>query len=282
MNKPKGLFREALERFSRNRLAVAGLVIITVFIVCALFPFFIAPYGIDDQNLGAQFLSPSREHFFGTDNLGRDIFSRVVYGSRISLTIGVVSVAVSCSCGALLGCISGYFGARVDNLIMRFMDILMSIPSILLAVAIVASLGTGFKNMVIAISISPIPQYARIIRGSVLSLKNKDFVTAAYSDGAGDWWTIRKHILPNCLAPIIVQASTNIAISLLTASSLSFIGLGIVPPTPEWGAMLAAGRSYLRDHWFVVTFPGLAIMLSVLAFNLFGDGLRDALDPKMK
>jgi peptide/nickel transport system permease protein len=282
MKKGDALSRDAFDRFVKNKPAVAGLVVILIFTFCALFPFAIAPYGIDDQNLEAKFLPPSREHLFGTDFFGRDIFSRVVYGSRISLMIGIIAVTISCTTGVFLGCIAGYFGARVDNILMRFMDILMAIPSILLAIAVVASLGIGFKNMVLAISISPIPQYARLIRGSVLSLKHKDFVTAAYSDGAGDWWTIRKHILPNCLAPIIVQATTNIAVAILTASSLSFIGLGIVPPAPEWGAMLAAGRAFFRDYWFVVTFPGLAIMLSVLAFNLLGDGLRDALDPKMK
>jgi peptide/nickel transport system permease protein len=282
MNRGEGLFKDAVGRFVKNRLAVAGFAVILLFTFCAFFPFVIAPYGYDDQELGAKFLPPSKEHFFGTDYFGRDVFSRVVYGCRISLMIGVISVAISCTVGVFLGCLAGYFGSRADNTIMRLMDILMAIPSILLAIAVVASLGLGFKNMIAAISISPIPQYARIVRSSVLSLKYKDFVTAAYSNGAGDWWTIRKHILPNCLAPIIVQATTNIAVAILTASSLSFIGLGIVPPTPEWGSMLAAGRAYFRDYWFVVTFPGLAIMLSVLAFNLFGDGLRDALDPKMK
>jgi peptide/nickel transport system permease protein len=242
----------------------------------------IAPYGYDDQNLNEHFLPPSVVHLFGTDYFGRDIFSRTVYGSRVSLTIGMVSVSISCTLGVLLGCLAGYFGSRLDNIIMRGMDILMAIPSILLAVAVVASLGIGYQNIILAISISPIPQYARLVRGTVMAMKNRDFVTAAYSDGAGDRWIIYRHILPNCLAPIIVQATTNIAIAILTVSSLSFIGLGIVPPTPEWGSMLAAGRAYFRDYWFVVTFPGLAIMLSVLAFNLFGDGLRDAMDPKMK
>jgi peptide/nickel transport system permease protein len=282
MKRGENLFRDALGRFLKNKPAAAGLLVILIFTFCALFPFAVAPYGYDDQDLEAKFLPPSREHFFGTDFFGRDIFSRVIYGSRISLTIGVISVAVSCTIGVFLGCIAGYFGGTADNVLMRLMDILMAIPSILLAIAVVASLGIGFQNMILAISISPIPQYARLVRGSVLSLKHKDFITAAYSDGAGDWWTIRRHILPNCLAPIIVQATTNIAVAILTASSLSFIGLGIVPPAPEWGAMLAAGRSFFRDYWFVVTFPGLAIMFSVLAFNLLGDGLRDALDPKMK
>jgi peptide/nickel transport system permease protein len=263
-------------------MAVVGLFVILIFTIFAFVPSFIAPYGYDDQNLRETFLPPSAEHFFGTDNFGRDIFSRVIYGSRISLLIGVISVSISCTIGVALGCIAGYFGSRVDNIIMRVMDILMAIPGILLAIAVVASMGIGFRNMIVAISISPIPQYARLVRSLVMTLKNRDFVTAAYADGAGDWLVIRKHILPNCLAPIIVQATTNIAVAILTASSLSFIGLGIVPPTPEWGSMLSAGRAFFRDYWFVVTFPGLAIMISVLAFNLLGDGLRDALDPKMK
>ncbi|MDR1786617.1 MAG: ABC transporter permease [Spirochaetaceae bacterium] len=282
MNRHSSPLSDALERFSKNRLAVASCFVILVYLFCALFPQAVAPYGYDDQNLQEMFLSPSREHPCGTDNLGRDIFSRMVWGSRISLTIGILSVAISLSAGLVLGCLAGYCGERIDNLIMRLMDVFMAIPSVLLAIAVVASLGIGFKNMVIAISLAPIPQYARLIRGAVLSVKYKDFVTASYADGAGGLWVIRRHILPNCLAPIIVQATTNIAVAILTASSLSFIGLGIVPPTPEWGAMLSAGRAYFRDHWFVVTFPGLAIMFAVLAFNLFGDGLRDALDPKMR
>lgn len=273
---------DIVKRLFRNKSAVVGLVIIVIFAMFAIFPEQIAPYGYDDQNLSEQFISPGANHWFGTDDYGRDIFSRVVYGSRISLSIGLISVAFSCIIGVLIGCIAGYYGSILDNTLMRFMDIMLAMPSILLAIAIVTAMGIGFKNLIIAISVSAIPQYARIVRASVLSLKDQEFIEAARCIGASDWRIISKHILPNCLAPIIVQATMNIAIAILSAASLSFIGLGITPPTPEWGAMLSAGRAYLRNHWFIVTFPGVAIMLSVFAFNMFGDGLRDALDPKLR
>lgn len=272
----------ALGRFFRNKTAVFGLVVVIVLAACALFPAWIAPYHYDQQNLREQFLPPSSAHLFGTDDFGRDIFSRVVYAGRVSLSVGLISVLCASVVGVLLGCIAGYYGSYADTIIMRFMDILMAVPSILLSIALMAALGNGMENLIFAIGLSSVPQFTRIVRGSVLSLKQRMYVSAALSNGAGDWWIISRHILTNCLAPIIVQTSTSIAGAILSISSLSFIGLGIVPPTPEWGAMLASGRSYLRDYWFVVTFPGLAIMLSVLAFNLLGDGLRDALDPKLK
>lgn len=278
----RGQLGEFARRLFRNRAAVLGLVIILVFVLCALFPEWIAPYGYDEQDLSRQFISPGAEHWFGTDDYGRDIFSRVVYGSRISLSIGLVSISFSCVLGVLIGCLAGYYGSTLDNTLMRIMDIMLAMPSILLAIAIVATLGAGLRNLVIAIGISTIPQYARIVRASVLSIKDQEFVEAARCIGASDWRILTRHILPNCLAPIIVQATMNIAIAILSAASLSFIGLGIAPPTPEWGAMLSAGRAYLRKQWFLVTFPGLAIMMSVFAFNLFGDGLRDALDPKLR
>lgn len=278
----RGQLGEFSRRLFKNRAAVLGLVIIVLFVVCALFPERIAPYGYDEQDLSRQFVAPGAEHWFGTDDYGRDIFSRVVYGSRISLSIGLVSISFSCVLGVLIGCLAGYYGSALDNTLMRVMDIMLAMPSILLAIAIVATLGAGLRNLVIAVGISTIPQYARIVRASVLSIKDQEFVEAARCIGASDWRILTRHILPNCLAPIIVQATMNIAIAILSAASLSFIGLGIAPPTPEWGAMLSAGRAYLRKQWFIVTFPGLAIMLSVFAFNLFGDGLRDALDPKLR
>lgn len=275
-------FKEIAMRLLKNQAAVFGFIVIVLFVLCALFPEKIARYGYDEQNLSAQFLRPSAQHWFGTDDYGRDIFSRVVYGSRISLTIGLVSISFSCLLGVLIGCLAGYYSSLTDNVLMRIMDIMLAMPSILLAIAIVTAMGIGLKNLIIAIGISTIPQYARIVRASVLSIKEQEFVEAARCIGASDWRIITRHILPNCMAPIIVQATMNIAIAILSAASLSFIGLGITPPTPEWGAMLSAGRPYLRNHWFIVMFPGLAIMFSVFAFNLFGDGLRDALDPKLK
>jgi peptide/nickel transport system permease protein len=273
---------DVVKRFAGNRVAVLGLFVILILLVCAIFAPQIAPYGYDDQNLAKQFLSPSLEHLFGTDDFGRDVFSRVVYGSRISLAIGITSVAFASVIGVLLGCVAGYFNTFVDNCIMRVMDVLMSIPSILLAISIVSMLGMGFKNMIIAIGCSSIPAYTRVVRGLVLSIKNKEYIEAAISNGAGSWQIIFTHVIPNCVSAIIVRVTTNIAGAILYASSLSFIGLGIAAPAAEWGAMLSAGRAFFRIHWYVVTFPGLAIMISVLAFNLFGDGLRDAFDPKMK
>lgn len=280
--KKKSQVKEILRRFFKNKAAVFGLIVIILLILCALFPQVIAPYSYDKQNLKEHFLPPSATHFFGTDDFGRDIFSRIVYGARISLSIGFASVSFSCVIGILLGAVSGYYGDVIDNLMMRLIDIVLAIPNILLAMSIVAALGTGFRNLIIAIGVSAIPGYARIVRASVLSEKEKEYVEAAKSIGTSNFKIIVRHILPNCMAPIIVQATMSIATAILSAASLSFIGLGIEPPIPEWGSMLSAGRAYIRDYWFVVTFPGLAIMLTVFAFNLFGDGLRDALDPRLK
>ena len=280
--KKQSQIKEIFKRFKKNRMAVFGLVVIILLILCALFPSVIAPYGYDDQNLSEQFIAPCLAHPFGTDNFGRDILSRVIYGCRISLLIGLISVSISCVLGVMLGCIAGYYGNKIDNLVMRFIDIMLAIPQMLLAMSIVAALGIGTENLILAIAIVSVPGYARIVRGSILSVKGQEFIEAARSIGASDFRIITRHIVPNCLAPIIVQATMSIASAILSTASMSFIGLGIEPPTPEWGSMLSAGRAYLRDHWFVVTFPGVAIMLTVFAFNLFGDGLRDALDPKLK
>jgi peptide/nickel transport system permease protein len=280
--KKRGQFREISRRFAKNKAALFGLVFSVLLVVCAIMPATIAPYGYDDQRLQERFKAPSGAHLFGTDEYGRDIFSRVVYGCRISLSLGLVSVTISCALGIVLGCLAGYYGKVADNVIMRIIDIMLSIPNILLAISIVAALGTGFFNLMLAIAIGAIPGYARIVRASILSVKEQEFIEAAHSIGASDWRIITTHIIPNCMAPIIVQATISIANAVLSAAGLSFIGLGIMPPTPEWGSMLSSGRAYIRDYWFVVTFPGLAIMLTVFAINLLGDGLRDALDPRLK
>ncbi len=280
--KNRGQYKEIWRRFKKNKGAILGLGFIILLVVCALLPKLIAPYGFDDQQLSRRFQSPSWQYPFGTDEYGRDIFSRVIYGCRISLTLGLVSVTISCLFGLILGCVAGYYGKIVDNIIMRVIDVMLSIPNILLAVSIVAALGPSFFNLMLAIGIGAVPGYARVVRASILSVKEQEYIEAARSNGASDFHIIMRHIIPNCMAPIIVQATMSIATAILSAAGMSFIGLGIMPPTPEWGSMLASGRAYIRDYWYVVTFPGLAIMLTVFSINLLGDGLRDALDPRLK
>lgn len=277
-----GPWLDVWRRLKKDKMAMFGLFIILLLIFAAIFADFIAPYGYDDQNLKARLIGPGSEYLLGTDNFGRDIFSRIVYGSRISLQVGFIAVGISAIIGGALGSIAGYYGGKLDNTIMRLMDVLLAIPSILLAISIVAALGPGLQNVMIAVGIGSIPSYARIVRASVLSIRDQEFVEAARAVGANDFRIITKHILPNAMAPIIVQATLGVAGAILSAAGLSFIGLGIQPPTPEWGAMLSSGRDYLRDHWHVATFPGLAIMITIFALNLLGDGLRDALDPRLK
>ena len=269
-------------RLKKDKLALVGLTILVILIFIAIFADFIAPYKYDAQDLNNILQSPSSEHIFGTDEFGRDIFSRVVYGSRISLQVGFIAVSIAVVNGGVLVAVAGYYSGKIDNFIMRAMDILLSIPQILLAISIVAALGNGLTNLMIAVGISSIPQYARIVRAAVISIKNEEFVEAAKATGSGDLRIIFKHILPNCLAPIIVQATLGVALAILTAAGLSFIGLGIQPPTPEWGAMLSGGRGYIRDYSYMTLFPGLAIVITIFALNVLGDGLRDALDPKLK
>ncbi len=278
----RGQSREIIGRFLQNKAAVCGLVIASFLIFCALFPQLLTSYDPLKQDLSVTFQPPSAEHWFGTDDQGRDIFARVVYGCRYSLSIGLISVVISCVIGVFLGAVSGYYSGTVDNVIMRFIDILMAIPNTLLGISIVAALGPSIRNLIIAIAIGSISAYARITRVSVLSVKDTEYVEAAYATGASDARIIWKYVLPNCLAPIIVQATMSIATAIMTATGLSFLGLGVPAPTPEWGSMASSARSFFRDYWWLVTFPGLAIMASAFAFNLAGDGLRDALDPKLK
>ena len=274
--------REIISRFMKNKVSVAGFFIILLLVFFALFPSLIAPYSYETMSTGPSFANPSAEHLFGTDEFGRDIFSRVIYGTRTSLAIGLLSVLIACVLGTILGCISGYYGNLTDNLIMRAVDILLAIPNLMLAISIVAALGRSQTNLILALGIGATGGFARVVRGQILTVKEQEYIEVARAIGASDFRIIFCHILPNCLAPIIVQISISVGSSILGAAGMSFIGLGIAPPNPEWGAMLSAGRSFFRDHWFVETFPGLAIMLAVFAFNLFGDGLRDALDPRLK
>lgn len=280
--KKQSQFHEVVGRFVKNKMAVLSFFVIVALVLVAIFADKIAPYGWDDQDLNRAFLYPCKEFLLGTDNYGRDILSRLIYGARYSLSVGLISVTFSCLIGVILGCIAGFYNQVVDNFIMRVVDVLLAIPNILLALSIAAALGPGLLNLIIAVGIGSIPGYARIVRAQILSVKQMEYIEAARSIGASDFRLITKHILPNCLAPIIVQATMSIAIAILSAASLSFLGLGITPPTPEWGSMLSAGRAFMRDFWPIVTFPGLMIMITVFAFNILGDGLRDALDPKLK
>jgi peptide/nickel transport system permease protein len=277
-----GPWRDAWKRLKRNKSAMISLAIILFFVVLAFFPQYIAPQGYDEQNYSLAFTAPCKEYPLGTDNFGRDILSRLIWGAQMSLTIGVVSIIFSVIAGGLIGAVSGFYGGKVDNLLMRFMDILLAIPSMLLAIAIAAALGGSLFNLMLAISISSVPGYARIVRGSVMSIKDQEFVEATKVIGASNARLIFRHMIPNALAPIIVQATLGIAGAIICACGLSYLGLGIQPPVAEWGTMLSSARQYIRSYPYMVIFPGLTIMISVGAFNLLGDGLRDALDPRMK
>lgn len=270
------------KRYRKSKVAVAGLVILLIFVAVAVFAPIIAPYTYDEMDLSKSFQSSGAEHFFGTDSFGRDIFSRIIYGARISLTIGFISVGIAVFIGGLIGATAGYYGGWVDNVLMRLMDILMSIPQFLLAISIAAAMGPGIRNLMIAVGISSTPNYARIIRASILSAKEQEYVEAARVSGAGDLRIILRHILPNCLAPLIVQMTLGVASAILNAAGLSFIGLGAETPIPEWGSMLSEGRDYFRTYPMVALYPGLFISLTIFSLNVVGDGLRDALDPKQR
>ena len=271
-NKKKSQAAAVWRRLKKNKMAVLGLIILAVIIFFAVFAdvFFDYETLVIQQNASLKLQPPSVEHWLGTDEVGRDILARIVHGARISLPVAFATIAIATVVGGLLGAIAGYGSRRVDDVIMRVMDIFLAIPSILLSIALVSAMGTSVTNMMLAISISNIPPFARIVRSAVLTIKNEEYIEAARAIGASDKRIILKHILPNCMAPILAIAS------------LSFIGLGISPPTPEWGSMVSTGRQYFRAAWWVCAFPGFAIMLTILSLNLLGDGLRDALDPKLK
>jgi peptide/nickel transport system permease protein/dipeptide transport system permease protein len=281
-------FFDQIEKLFKNRTGVAGLIIITLFALTAILAPVISPHNPDENSLYDQ-LKPSfwneggsTKNLLGTDDLGRDMLSRLIYGARVSLTLGIVSVGIALVCGSILGSLAGYYKGWPDNLIMRFMDIILAFPYILLAIVIVAYLGPGLRNAMIAIGIINIPRFARIIRASVMEEYEKDYVTAARAVGASNRRIIFNAIFPNCLAPIIVQASLGFGEAILSGAGLSFLGLGAQPPLSEWGAMIAQGRAMILRAWWVMTFPGIAILLGVLGFNLLGDGLRDALDPRLR
>ncbi len=270
------------KKLKKNKAALIGGYLILFFIIVALVgPYFTVhdPLKVD---YSTKLLSPSSTYWLGTDHNGRDIFSRLIHGMSITLYIGFLSVLVGLLIGVPLGIVAGYYGKALDSVIMRFIDILLAFPGILLAIALVSVLGGSISNVILAVGIFSVPGFARITRGSTLAVSKLEYIDAIRALGAGDFRIIFLHILPNILSPIIVQATIRIAIAILIASGLSFLGLGAQPPTPEWGAMLSQGRSYMFDHPHVALYPGLAIMIVVLAFNIFGDGLRDAFDPKMK
>lgn len=271
-----------LRRLQKNKTAMAGLVILILMLAIAVLAPVLAPYDYTETDLFATFGTPSLKHPFGTDELGRDILSRLMVGSRYSLKIGFISVAISSVIGIALGSICGYFGGKVDSWIMRIMDIFQALPALVMAIAICAVLGPGVRNCIISIAISGIPGYVRMARASVLNIRKMEYLEAATAINCSTSTIIIKHILPNALAPLIVQMTMGVANGILSASSLSFIGLGVQPPMPEWGAMLSAGRNYIRNYPHMVMFPGITIMLCILSLNMLGDGLRDALDPKLK
>ncbi|HLU31811.1 MAG TPA: ABC transporter permease [Acidimicrobiia bacterium] len=266
----------------RNRLAVTGLVILLVLVAVAILATLIAPFGINEIDVTNRLSPPSGDHWFGTDELGRDVFSRVIIAARVSLQVGFIAVGIALALGVPIGLLSGYYGGWVDSILMRIMDILFSIPAIVLAIAILAALGPDLVNAMIAIGIVYTPIFARITRGSVLSLRDAVFVRAARSVGATDFRILGTHILPNVIAPIIVQTSLSLAFAILAEAALSFLGLGVQPPNPAWGRMLSEGRGFFQQAPWMAIFPGLAIFVTVFAFNAFGDGLRDALDPQQR
>lgn len=280
--KKHGQWKDVFHRLRKNKLAMIGLVIVVVLILSAVFADIIAPYDPYAVEMSNRFAPVSAAHLLGTDNYGRDILSRILYGGRTSLLVSIVSLVISTVLGIIIGITAGYLGGRYDFIVMRIMDIIMAIPSTFLAIAIMAALGAGTFNTALAIAISGIPMVCRVIRGSVLPLKDQEYVEAAHATGSSDLRIMFKHILPNTLAPILVECTLRIGGNILAISGLSFIGLGITEPTAEWGAMLAFGRQYIRDYWPLVTFPGVAIMLTLFGFNVLGDGLRDALDPRLK
>lgn len=281
-SRKKSHWGEILHRLMKNKLAVVGGIVIILLILIAIFAPLLAPYAYETQDLMSTYQPPNAAHPFGTDNLGRDILSRMIYGTRQSLRIGVLSVAIASILGITFGSIAGFYGGRLDNVLMRILDIYQSVPAMLLSIALAAALGPGINNAILAIGISTMSDYARMIRAQILTVREREFVEAARAINASDGRIVIKHIIPNAFAPLIVSITMNIGNSILAAATLSFIGLGAQPPLPEWGAMLSAGRSYMRDYGYLVIIPGICIMISVLAFNLLGDGLRDALDPRMK
>jgi peptide/nickel transport system permease protein len=275
-------WRETWDALVTNKLAVFGLIVIAALVVTAVLGELLAPYGVNEVMLDRRLEAPSLSHPLGTDQLGRDILSRVMVGARVSLIVGAVAVGISLLAGTAFGVIAGFYGGRLDDLIMRFQDVLFAFPALLMAIAVLAILGPGIVNAMIAIGIVYTPIFARVARGAVLSAREEVYVKAARSLGATDLRLMWRHILPNIAAPLIVQTSISFAFAILSEAALSFLGLSVQPPDPSWGVMLFEGRGFMEEAWWIATFPGLAIFLVVLAFNVIGDALRDALDPRQR
>jgi peptide/nickel transport system permease protein len=280
--KKESSFIIIMRRLAKNRAAMFCLIILLLEILISVIAPKIIPYGYEVMDLKQMLAKPSFRHWFGTDEVGRDIFSRILFGGRYSLSLGIISVLFSVLIGIIVGSIVGFFGGQVDNLIMRFLDILQSIPSLILTIAIATVLGPGFFNTILALSIGSIPPKVRLLRASILNIRKMEYLEAASLINCSKFRITLKHILPNSISPIIVSCTMSIGYAILNAAGLSYIGLGVKPPSPEWGAMLSAGRGYIRDYPHIVMFPGVAIMITVLVLNIFGDGIRDALDPKLK
>lgn len=282
--KPKkySYWGDAWKRLKRNRLAIVGLVIILLLILAGVLSPLIAPYSQTAVNPSEAYQGPSRAHIFGTDQLGRDIFSRCLYATRVSLPMGILCTVISVCLGGMFGLVAAYFMGRTDNIIMRIMDVLQSIPGMLMAICVVATLGTGMYQLVLAISISGIAVFARTVRSAVLTVRDNEYIEASRTIGASNIRLMIKHILPNCVGHVVIFIVGSVAGNILVISGMSYIGLGIQPPTPEWGSLLSTGRTFIQSYPYMVIFPGLFILLTVFSFNLFGDGVRDALDPRLK
>lgn len=281
VSKTQSQFRRIMKQLLRNRRAVVGGIVLLIIVFMAILAPYVTTHDPVKQNIRNQLQPPSREHFFGTDQFGRDIYSRVIYGARLSLRVGFLAISFALVVGCFLGLVSGYYGGWLDMIVMRVIDILLALPGFLLALSIVAALGPGLENVIMAIGVSYIPSFARMMRSAVLATRELDYVDAAQALGASDWRIIFQHILPNSISPIIVLTTLSMAGAILSAAGLSFLGMGAQPPTPEWGSMIATARPFIRvSHW-AVTVPGLAIFITVMCLNLVGDGLRDALDPRL-
>lgn len=278
----QGQFGQVMHRLRKNKIAMVGLVIMILLIIMALLSPYIAPYDYAKTSKADRYATPSWQHLFGCDGMGHDILSRIMYGARASLWLGLMSTLVATVIGVLLGSLVGYYGGKVDNIVMRILDIIQAIPGMLLSIAISAALGSGIGNTILALSIGGVPMTVRLLRGSILTVRKQEYIEAAEKINCSKWRVITSHILPNSIAPVIVSVTMGIGNTILQAASLSYIGLGVQPPTPEWGAMLSEGKSMITKYPHLCIFPGLAIMLVVLCLNMLGDGLRDAMDPKLK